>query len=194
MRAATRFLAALGVLLIVTMPALSAQHPHTRKGFWIGFGFGGGSAGVSCTGCTTHRETGFTGFLKMGGTLSPKVLLGGESSGWAKKSSGVTTELGSLAAAVYVYPAPASGFFAKIGPSFAVYREDDGTNPALTGTGFGFVLGAGYDVRVGANISITPVANFQWGSVGELTQNNVTTSGLGLKQNIFDFGLGITFH
>jgi len=130
----------------------------------------------------------------MGGTLSPKVLLGGESSGWAKKSSGVTTELGNLAAAVYFYPAPASGFFLKAGPSFAVYREDDGTNPALTGTGFGFVLGAGYDVRVGANISITPVANFQWGSVGELTQNNVTTSGLGLKQNIFDFGLGITFH
>ena len=93
MRAVTRFLAALGVLLIVTMPALSAQHPQTRQGFWIGFGLGGGSAKVSCTGCTTGRETGFTGFLKMGGTLSPKVLLGGESSGWAKKSSGVTTEL-----------------------------------------------------------------------------------------------------
>ena len=32
MRAVTRFLAALGVLLIVTMPALSAQHPQTREG------------------------------------------------------------------------------------------------------------------------------------------------------------------
>src|SRR2546427_12202681 len=98
MRAATRFLAALGVLLIVTMPALSAQHPHTRKGFWIGFGFGGGSAGVSGTGSTTHREAGFTGVLKIGGTLSPKGLVGGGAGGLRKKSAGVTAQLGSPAA------------------------------------------------------------------------------------------------
>ena len=49
MRAVTRFLAALGVLLIMMMPALSAQHAQTREGFWIGFGFGYGSRHETCT-------------------------------------------------------------------------------------------------------------------------------------------------
>jgi len=45
----TRSVPALGVLLIVTMPALSAQHPQTREGFWIGLGGGWGDAVLSCS-------------------------------------------------------------------------------------------------------------------------------------------------
>lgn len=194
MRAAARLFIALGVLAGLAASAASAQHAQTRKGFWIGFGFGGGSADISCNGCgTTTRETGFTGYLKIGGTLTPKVLLGGESIAWTKKESGITATLGNLAAAVYLYPAPATGFFLKGGPSFSYHKEDDGSTSA-TGTGFGFILGAGYDIRVGQNISITPGTNFYWGSVGELSSGGASTSGLGLKQNVFDFQLGITFH
>src|SRR2546428_8568903 len=93
MRAATRFLAALGVLLIVTMPALSAQHPQTREGFWIGFGFGYGSRHETCTGCGSTNDGGVTGFLKLGGTLSKNVLLGGAGNAWSKSESGVTEAL-----------------------------------------------------------------------------------------------------
>jgi outer membrane protein with beta-barrel domain len=195
MRAVARVVSGLGVFVLATAVVASAQRPQTRQGFWIGFGFGGGSAGISCTGCDSlSRETGFTGHLKMGGTLSPKVLLGGESIGWTKKESGTTSQLGNLAAAVYLYPAPATGFFLKGGPSFSYHRSDDGTDE-LTGTGFGFMLGAGYDVRVGTKISLTPVASFYWGSIGEVTLNGGTSSsGFGLKQNVFDFQLGITFH
>jgi len=194
MRAAARVVVSLATLACLATGVASAQRPQTRDGFWIGFGFGGGSADISCTGCgTTTRETGFTGYLKIGGTVTPKVLLGGESIAWTKKESGVTAQLGNLAAAVYFYPAPASGFFLKGGPSFSYHREDDGTT-SLTGTGFGFIIGAGYDIRVGKNISINPGANFYWGSVGELSSGGASTSGFGLKQNVFDFQLGITFH
>ncbi|HEU5260268.1 MAG TPA: outer membrane beta-barrel protein [Gemmatimonadales bacterium] len=199
MGAAPRFLLALGALACLAASTASAQRPQTREGFWIGFGFGGGSAGLSCNtsfdpDCANlTRETGFTGHLKMGGTLSPKVLIGGESTAWTKDEQGLTSQLGNLAAAVYFYPAPATGFFVKGGPSFSYHRSDDGTTN-LTGTGFGFIIGAGYDVRVGRNISISPVANFYWGSVGELSSNGASTSGFGLKQNVFDFQLGITFH
>jgi len=62
-----------------------------------------------------------------------------------------------------------------------------------TANGFGFVVGAGYDIRVGRNISLTPVANFYWGGDGDLKESG-TTIDTGYKHNVFDFGLGITFH
>src|SRR5205807_2694432 len=51
MRAVTRFLGILGVLAVAGPRWAAAQHPQTREGFWIGFGFGYGSAKPSCDGC-----------------------------------------------------------------------------------------------------------------------------------------------
>src|SRR5258705_656988 len=39
------------VLLALGASVASAQYPQIRKGFWIGFGAGYGSYGISCTGC-----------------------------------------------------------------------------------------------------------------------------------------------
>src|SRR2546422_855927 len=108
MRAVTRFLASLGALLIMTIPALSAQHPQTREGFWIGFGFGYGSRHETCA-------------------------------------------------------------------------------------GWGFTAGTGYDIRVGRNVSLTPVVNFAYGHVGDLSSGG-TTVDAGWKQSVIDFALGVTFH
>ena len=51
MRNISRGLALATVLLLVGTSAASAQKPQTRKGFWIGFGFGWGSYGISCDAC-----------------------------------------------------------------------------------------------------------------------------------------------
>src|SRR5256712_7446522 len=84
-------MAALGVLLIVTMPALSAQHAQTREGFWIGLGGGWGDAVLSCSpNCTfTQAAKGgaATAWLKLGGTLRRDVLLGVELNAWLKNAS-----------------------------------------------------------------------------------------------------------
>src|SRR5438445_3708335 len=68
--------------------------------------------------------------------------------------------------------------------------------PVLHMTGrVGGTAGVGYDIRVGRNVSLTPVANFVYGGVGDL---NVSGGGApfatGWKQNVVDFGLGVTFH
>jgi hypothetical protein len=170
----------------------AAQHPQVRQGFWIGFGFGYGSSNVSCDGCgSSSRESGGAGFVKLGGTLSDKVLLGGEINAWTKSSGGLTAELGNVSFAGYLYPQPKSGFFVKGGVGFASTRlHNSGTASA---TGFGFVVGLGYDIRVGTNISITPVGNFYFGSDGDLKESG-TTLETGWKHNVYDFGLGITFH
>src|SRR2546428_13668009 len=111
MRAVTRFLASLGALLIMTIPALSAQHPQTREGFWIGFGFGYGSRHETCTGCGSANDGGVTGLLKLGGTLSKSVLVGGAVNARSKLQSGATESLGHGPASVYYYPGPAAGSF-----------------------------------------------------------------------------------
>jgi len=91
-----------------------AQHPQTREGFWIGFGFGYGSADLKSPTLdslgATGREAGATGFVKLGGTLSKSVLLGGEVNAWVKSEGGVTFTVGNVSAAAYFYPAPSRTF------------------------------------------------------------------------------------
>src|SRR2546430_12823062 len=110
MRGVTRVLVSFVGLACLAATTAWAQHPQAREGFWIGFGFGYGSAKPSCDGCgTLDSRGGFTGFLKLGGTLSKQVLLGGEVNAWTKADSGVTDQLGNVSAAVYYYPAVSSG-------------------------------------------------------------------------------------
>jgi len=195
MRPLARIVGVVSILAAGIAGRALAQHPQTREGFWIGFGFGHGSADLKSPTLdslgATGREGGTTGFVKLGGTLSKSVLLGGEVNAWVKSESGVTFTVGNVSAAAYFYPAPQTGFFVKGGVGYGSTRFSN-SRPA-TASGFGFLAGVGYDVRVGANISLTPVANFYFGSDGDMTENGTKVIS-SLKHNVFDFGLGITFH
>ena len=189
MRAVTRFGAAVALLALAGTTAARAQHPQVRKGFWIGFGFGFGSLGLTCDGCSSlDRQSGLSGFLKMGGTVSDKLLLGGESNGWTKTVQGQTITTGNVSFTAYYYPSPANGFFLRGGLGFADYKEE-GSDATV---GFGATLGLGYDIRVGTMFSLTPVANFNWGSVGDAHIGGLVAPGT--KENVFQIGLGFTWH
>jgi hypothetical protein len=184
-----------GVVLFAASSA-SAGHPQERRGFWIGFGGGYGSAKVSCDDCEGgDREGSFTGFLKLGGTLNQRVLLGVEANGWIKEQDGATVTLGSFTGTVTFYPQATSGFFLKggVGASYVDNEFRDGSlTTTLSKTGWGVLAGIGYDVRVGRNISITPSVNYYYGQPGDLSFEGETIGGW--KQNVIDFGVGITFH
>lgn len=183
-----RCLVVLAALAVALAPAAPAQgHPQTRQGFWIGFGLGYGSLSFSCSGCS-GSEGALSGYLKLGGTLSPKLLIGGETNGWTKSESGLTVTAGNASAAVYFYPAPASGFFLRGGLGLA-RASASGGGVSASQSGFGLVVGIGLDVRVGAKMSITPVANFNWGS---LTGDAVF--GEPVKQSMFQLAVGLTWH
>lgn len=187
-----RLLAATLAVMLGGSP-LIAQQPQERHGFWIGFGGGYGSADVSCDGCANVDRLGSaSAFLKMGATLRPNLLLGGEVNAWRKRSSGITETLGNLSVALYVYPWTSLGFFIKGGGGLSSYIAS-GPGPDLTGTGWGLLAGIGYDLRVGRNISITPVTNFYYGQLGSLVLAGTPVKS-GWKQNIVDAGIGITFH
>ena len=182
MRHLSRCLVVLAVLAVALAPAAPAQgHPQIREGFWIGFGLGWGSLSFSCSGCS-GSEGALSGYLKLGGTLSDKLLIGGETNGWTKSEGGTTVTAANASAAVYFYPAPAGGFFLRGGLGFASLSASAGGGTGSE-SGVGVVVGLGYDVRMGAKTSITPVANFNWGDLGS-----------GVKQRVFQIAVGITFH
>lgn len=173
---------------------LQAQHPQNRDGFWISFGLGYGSAGISCDGCPTYdRESGFTSYVRLGGTINPRLLLGGDISAWTKTSSGLTSTLGGMMATLLYYPSASGGFFLRGGAGFALYAETGGASN-ISGAGGGLVAGAGYDLRAGRNVSLTAFVDFLMGSVGDLTTSSGTTIETGFSQNVVHAGLGVTFH
>jgi hypothetical protein len=178
--------------------ASAASHPQERHGFWIGFGFGAGSAKATCDDCGSgNRETGAAGYLKLGGTLNEHLLLGGEVNVWTKKQEGVTLTLSSGAVTLTLYPEPASGFFLKGGVGLSMvdtqFREGSTTVTVDPGYGLGAIVGTGYDVRVGRNVSITPAVNFWYGKPGNVphTGDRLFTN---WKQNVVDLTVGVTFH
>jgi hypothetical protein len=189
-----RFSIAAGLLLLGCVIPASAQRSGTRQGFWFGFGFGYGSANVSCDNCVAgSRIDGTSGFLRIGGTLNPHVLLGAAVDGWSHSSGGNTETLGNLTASVSYYPQTRSGLFLEGGAGLSDYRVD--TSPAVTGTGWGVTAGIGYDIPVSRTVSLTPRAAYAYGAVGNL---NYSGGGLpfttGWKQDVLSLGLGLTFH
>src|SRR2546423_207337 len=62
-----------------------AQNAQTRQGFWFSGGLGYGSLG--CDNCGS-RESGLSGGLSLGGTISPRFPLRVGTSGWTKAPPG----------------------------------------------------------------------------------------------------------
>jgi hypothetical protein len=178
--------------------ASAASHPQERHGFWIGFGGGVGSANATCDDCgSSNRETGAAGYVKLGSTLNEHLLFGGEFNAWSKTQEGVTITLSNAAATLTLYPQPASGFFIKggVGLSFVdtEFREGSTTVTVDPGYGLGVIAGAGYGVRVGKNISITPAVNSWYGKPGNVPHEGAPFA-TNWRQNVVDFTVGVTFH
>ena len=150
----------------------SARLPQVRDGFWFNAGMGYGSAG--CNDCL-FRVDGFSGGLSLGGTISPRVLLGVGTSGFYRAELGET--MGTLDARLRFYPSLTSGFFVTGG--FGLGHVSDGYD---TVWGPGAVVGLGWDVRVGRNVSLTPF----W--------NGFAMSSEFVDRNVGQLGLGVTIH
>jgi hypothetical protein len=178
-------LCAAGLMLLHAAGAAAQQSP-AREGFWAAFGLGYGANSMSCgSGCSVNPDAkggSVTASVKMGGTLSPKLRLGGEVNVWVKDlSSGVSESVGNVSAAAYFYPSPRSGFFMKGGVGVAsVQLSQD--NSTASQSGIGLLAGLGYDIRVSRKVSLTPLTNFYFGHEGDL------------QHAIIDFGLSVQYN
>src|SRR6266508_4232222 len=104
------------ILLAALLPSsLAAQRPQTREGFWISFGVGQGNLRWECDGCATQDHGGPTGFIRLGGTPSKKVLLGAEMNGWSLDIGAAEITALTTTFTVYWYPSATGGLFLKGG-------------------------------------------------------------------------------
>jgi hypothetical protein len=170
-----------GLALGFTLAAVPAhaQHPHTRSGFWFSGGLGYGSLG--CDGCD-GREGGLSGGISLGGTLSQKVLIGIGTSGWTKEQFGARLTVGTLDARIRFYPSATGGFFLTGGVGIGSIHASFTGLGSETETGFGVLLGLGYDIRVGTNVSLTPF----WNGYAVRSDN--------ADANVGQIGLSVTVH
>lgn len=171
---------ALGLLLtaLVALPASAQSNPQTRQGFWISFGLGAGS--LTCDDCNIDNETGTNVNLRMGGTLSQKLILGGELNFWTKSEGDVSLSTGNIGPVILFYPSATGGFFLKGGLGLATTTLEVGSFD-FEEQGIGITLGLGFDARVGRNFALTPYLDIL----------SATYDGTSVSQ--VAFGLGFTW-
>ena len=168
-------------LLFGVSSIAAAQDTAAHSGFWLSGGLGAGT-----TDSDTDEDTGPAGYLRMGGTTSERVLLGGEAVGMSRDVGGATISQGNATFSAFYYPSSPGGFFAKAGVGFAsaTVSEDIGPGTFTTDeSGFGLTFGAGYDVKIGGNLYLTPNLDVLVQSFDEFADSN-----------LFLLTLGIGFH
>jgi hypothetical protein len=156
------------------------QLKHAREGFFFGLGLGYGSLGFEDF---DEREGAFSGNLKLGGALSQKIQIGIQSNGWTKSFSEIDGSItfGVLTGMVQFYPATNGGLYVAGGLGMGVlaasaFGESDSES------GFGFMFGTGYDLRLGSNFSLTPYVYYFGATINDVGINAVQG------------GLAINFH
>jgi hypothetical protein len=147
---------------------------QVRDGFWFNAGLGYGTFG--CEDCL-GRADGLSGGLSLGTTVNDKLLFGVGTTGFAKTVLGETFTVGTLDARVRFYPSRNSGFFLNggIGLGSISYAGE-------SEFGVGVMLGLGWDIRVGKNVSLTPF----W--------NGFAMSNSNVDANVGQLGIGVTIH
>ncbi len=136
-----------------------------RHGFWASFGLGAGTESSRLEPKTTYTDglTKPSFSLRMGGTVNPNLRLGVELAGWADRhydaefQENVTSYLGGLMLIGQFYPVRTSGLFLKGGVGLTRSGEAiEGPSSGLHEDGFGWTAGAGYEIRLGRSLFITP--------------------------------------
>jgi hypothetical protein len=202
----THILRTLAAVALLTAPAaLQAQGRATarpampsndRDGYSLSLGLGGGSSGVSCTGCATDRENGASGYLRVGKGMTPSLMMGLELNGWNKTEAAATGRNTMFSAIAQWYPSMTNGFFLKTGAGMGrMTLEDKSVTPSdkLQSTGFAYQFGLGYDLSIARRWSITPYVNYL-STAGAKAELNGVTSSEKLDANYAQYGLGLSWH
>lgn len=158
---------------ISSQPAQGLR-PQVREGFWFSAGLGYGSLG--CQDCF-GREDGLSGGLSFGSVVNDRLLFGVGTTGFAKTVLGETFTVGTLDARIRFYPVRTSGFFLSGGLGLGTVSYGSESE-----FGVGAMLGLGWDIRVGRNVSLTPF----W--------NGFAMSNSNVDANVGQIGIGFTIH
>jgi len=154
------------VLLLISAGPADAQRTAVHEGFWISFGFGAGTV-LGDDAFDGDSKFGGAGFLRMGGSPSQQLLIGGELIGWGTDQEGVQIGRAALMFTAMYYPSPKGGFYLKGGAGFAgrsvefeIPFEDLTATVTEDRSGIGLGAGLGYDIQLARNFFLTPALDF----------------------------------
>lgn len=165
-------------LLLPLSSAAAQQAPYQHEGFWWGVGLGWG-LNVTDDLDDGRNLDGPVGTIRVGGTLSQKVLLGADIVFWSTEDFDANLFRGNTTLSVFYYPIEKNGLYLKggvgIGRVGADLRVIGGTTTASE-PAFGTTVGLGFDIPVGPNLYLTPTFSwlFQWfEQIGEADFNSL---------------------
>jgi hypothetical protein len=169
--------------------AVAGGHPHDHNGFFLGFNLGGGTADMSVPGAgNSDRQGGGVANLRIGGAIKNNLLIGAETSGWARNENNTTVSLSTLVFAATYYPG-SEGFFLRGGAGFggASTEKDLGNDETQSkhDTGFALSAAAGYEWRLTKKFALGPQVEFVYLNIGG---DLVDTA------NFFDATLGFNWY
>jgi len=170
------------LLAVLALASASAQEPRpsparTPKrggGLWGDVGFAYGRLHLTCTTCSSVVAANGTAVtVSAGFTPARTVLLGLQAQQWSSSGTALRQRVRSVLAVVQWYPWPATGFFLRGGNGIVrgpVAPQANGAQPSSTqGTGVGFALGMGYDVKLSRRLGLTVQAATHISALGDLT-------------------------
>jgi hypothetical protein len=164
-----------------------SQSGQQHQGFWVGFGLGAGWN--TNTDLAGGGRGGLDVYVRLGGTLSQRLLLGGEALAWAQAENNTSLVRANTTFSAMFYPFRAGGLYIKGGLGLA-HIETAFVAGRVAGTasttGFGSTWGLGYDVRLGNNLYLTPNI--------DLLVQAFDVYGTETTESIAVFTLGLVWH
>ena len=186
---AMRILSVTLIVLFLFASNTEAQERQEHVFFWFSIGAGAG-ANVSQE-LENERSLGGAGYVRVGGAITQKVLVGMEFLAWARRheedpaADPFTMQRSNLSLMMMYYPNDRGGLFLKAGVSGALVDiEESGIKVQERGSGAR--AGLGYDITLG-HLYITP--NVDW-----MFQTFETVAGTKATNHVLMATLGITWH
>lgn len=166
---------------------------HERRGFWLEGGLGAGRESFKFDGEPYSEGLSKPTFsLGLGGTVSPALRLGVEATVWVNNffdevdQVDVTETLTGVMAVGRLYPSRSSGFFVKGGGGIGVSAVGLDFGEGTSESGFAWVLGAGYEIRLSRQLFLTP--SVEWFQHTFEKREEPT-----LHERLFNLGLRLTW-
>ena len=159
-----------------------------RSGFWAGFGLGAGGQSFDLRDGLGYSDELYrpTISLRLGGTPSRHLRLGGEILAWVNDQGDATESLSSFLFVGQVYPARNTGLYLKGGLGLARNALDFDDGYGVGDTGFAGLVGAGWEVRLGRRWYLNP-------AVDVVEHRYSARGGNDYRERLVNFGVGILF-
>ena len=192
------------VLLLLTVTASTSTHlsaqgrrdrgivelgaPAARGGFFLTGGLGAGAEQFKFEGDPGFSEslTKPTLTLRLGGTPNASVRVGAELFGWGSDEPDGFESFGTALLAFQFFPVREQGLFLKAGGGIASSRIEFNNGASTTETGFGWSVGAGYDIQLSRRFGLGPSVDFYQGSFTSRDQPTLT-------ERVLNIGVQLTF-